>query len=472
MGKLLDFFVQEASDYLDKFEAELGGDGRPDADRLRRIARALRGSARMADQEAIAEAAGAVQDLAGEVATGRLDWEPALKEKLDSALAEIRQMVNSVHAPPPDIDDRARALADRLGHRSPRESLQPQDERFRRYLGSELRGLAADIAEAIEVLERDPRNREPLKRLLRRIRPLRGVEAVSDMGALEPALAAVEEVILRIADMSATVGPGHLVLFRRARQALDDVSGDLIRGAEPTEVVEGQAEFEDLKEQLLDTAAEREIAWVTEFFYDGSGPHVERCPMADRGAGSWEAFFSLESTRSLDTVDGLRTEMVGDDDVAHHVGQRLAFTLRELRERAVTFGHAGFGHVARRAAAAVRAQLDEAPSRLQTLAHDLSGTIEALRAYVETSEPEERAQSLREAEASLQVAATPDEAAMIPIELLTYDPEEALARALQLRETLAQALSADTPDLRRANALLEEVFGHIQDALARSDTSR
>ncbi|NIR61379.1 MAG: hypothetical protein GWO02_18715, partial [Gammaproteobacteria bacterium] len=99
------------------------------------------------------------------------------------------------------------------------------------------------IGESLVVLERDPRNREPLKRLLRRIRPLRGIEGVDDIPAVGPAVTALEEVILRIADTSATVGPGHLVLFRRARQALDDVATELIRGDQPRRAPGGGAEI-------------------------------------------------------------------------------------------------------------------------------------------------------------------------------------------------------------------------------------
>ncbi len=271
---LLDFFVDEAGDYLKKLSSALSGSGPPNADELRRLSRALRGSARMADQEAISQAAGVMQALAQDLTAGRRHWSPELGESLRWALGEIRQLVESVQDPPLDVTERVEAISRRLGEAQPLAPPPAKDEqRFRRYLGTELRGLASEIGDALGVLERDPRNREPLKRLLRKIRPLRGIEGVDDLPGVGTALGAVEEVILRIADTAATVGPGHLALFRRAQQALEDVAKELIRGGEPEEVAAAGEEIEDLKERVLETAAQREIIWVSELFEEvGAAP--------------------------------------------------------------------------------------------------------------------------------------------------------------------------------------------------------
>lgn len=468
---LLEFFADEATDYLDKLQATLDTPGQPDADELRRLARALRGSARMADQEAVARGAGALQTLASEMAAGRRHWSPELRATLISALTELRQMVGSLDAPPPDLAARAEALAEKLGEVStPPPPPTRNDDRFRRYLGTELRALASDIGDALVVLERDPRNREPLKRLLRRIRPLRGIEGVDDIPGVGPSIAAVEEVILRIADTSATVGPGHLVLFRRARQSLDDTATELIRGLQP-EGPPGGAEIEDLKDRVLETAAQREITWISELFFEDDGPHIEECPMAERGAGSWDAFFALEATGSLDTIDRIRAEMARDPESARKAGERLAFTLRQLRERAVTFGHAELGRVARRSAAAVRAALEGPPWRLQAIAIDLAVTVAALRSYLGASEPETRSQALKRAEDSLQAATHPSREPTVDIEELTYSTEDAVERAKTLWNEAGSAIQSTQPDVERAQGLLAEaldLIGHVLDRVGTS----
>lgn len=468
---LTDFYIQEATEYLDKLSIALDGGGEAAVDKIRRLARALRGSSRMADQEAIAEAASALQAATSDIAAGRRHWDADVESIIRATLSELRIMVENAHSPQEELQANAQAIMERLGR--PATTIPPVGDRtrFRRFLGTELRGLATDLGETIAVLERDPRNREPLKQLLRRIRPLRGIEGVDSIPAVGPALAAVEEVILRIADTSATVGPGHLVLFRRARQALEDVASELVSGAEPTQVRFARTEIEDLKEQALDSAAQREITWISELFEDDPGPHIEECPMAERGAGSWEAFFALEATGSLDTADRLRTEMDRDPDAARQIGQRLAYTFRQLRERAVTFGHVELGRMARRAGAAVRAGLELPPWRLQSLAGELVVTIGALRAYVDAEDETGRGLAIKRAEHSLESATHPiDDRTVLPVETILYSAEDALSRALELRTELGDEIQeGKSPE--SSLSTLDEVFGLIEHALARANSS-
>ncbi len=465
---LLEFFADEAGDYLQKLERALEAPGAPDADELRRLARALRGSARMADQDAIARVAGAVQALADDLSAGRRHWGLDLQELLASALAETREMVDSVEAPPPDLAERAEALARRLGESVAVPPPPKDDERFRRYLGTELRGLASEIGDALGILERDPRNREPLKKLLRRIRPLRGIEGVDEIPSVGAAVAAVEEVILRIADTSATVGPGHLVLFRRAQQALSDVATELIRGGEPGPALYGGSEIEDLKDQVLETATQRQVTWISDLFYDDPGPHIEDCPMAEQGAGSWEAFFALEATGSLDTIERLRMEMALGGTGVERAGERLAYTFRQLRERAVTFGHTDLGRVARRAGAAVRAALDSPTWRLDSLVVELEATAEALRSYLDASEDQDRRDAIDRAEDSLEALTQPATDRVVEIESLTYSAEDALSRARELSSEAEDLLQVVDPDFGRAHLLLEEALDLVEHALEKT----
>lgn len=469
---LLEFFIEEADDYLNKLRQVLSSSGAMDATELRRLSRALRGSARMADQEAIARAAAAMQAVGDDLASGRRHWDPYLRQSLETAVSEIRQMVRSSGSPPPDQARRAEALARRLGEATSPPLPSPRDRaRFRLYLGTELRGLASEIGDALSVLERDPRNREPLKRLLRRVRPLRGIEGVDNIRAVGTAVAAVEEVILRIADTSATVGPGHLVLFRRAQQALDEVATELIRGEEPGSGEFGPMEIEDLKDQVLETAAEREIVWVSEFFDDSPGPHLEACPMAEQGAGSWDAFFALEVTGSLDTVDRLRTEMAGGGSGAKKVGEQLVYTFRHLRERAVAFGHPDLGRVARRAGAAVRAVLDGPRWRLQTFAVELGDALEAMRVYLRAETEAETRAALERAEHSLEIATQPTEEHIVDIESLTYGPEAALARAQDLSNQADSMMKGRDPDMVRIRALLQEAMDLVAHAMEKTGSA-
>src|SRR5947208_13640624 len=76
---MADFFALEAGEYLDRLDALLQAPAPPAADELVRLARALRGSALMANQQPIARAAGGFEGLARGVREGRRPRGPATK---------------------------------------------------------------------------------------------------------------------------------------------------------------------------------------------------------------------------------------------------------------------------------------------------------------------------------------------------------------------------------------------------------
>src|SRR5207247_11187945 len=65
-----DFFALEAGEYLERLDGLLAKSDHPNADELVRLARALRGSALMANQQAIARAAAGLESLARAVREG------------------------------------------------------------------------------------------------------------------------------------------------------------------------------------------------------------------------------------------------------------------------------------------------------------------------------------------------------------------------------------------------------------------
>src|SRR6266516_1562329 len=70
-----DFFALEAGEYLERLDGLLAKSDHPNADELVRLARALRGSALMANQQAIARAAAGLESLARAVREGRRPWD-------------------------------------------------------------------------------------------------------------------------------------------------------------------------------------------------------------------------------------------------------------------------------------------------------------------------------------------------------------------------------------------------------------
>src|SRR2546422_10045679 len=71
-----DFFALEAGEYLERLDGMLAKGDNPSADEIVRLARALRGSALMANQHAIARTAAGLEALARAVRAGRRALDP------------------------------------------------------------------------------------------------------------------------------------------------------------------------------------------------------------------------------------------------------------------------------------------------------------------------------------------------------------------------------------------------------------
>lgn len=446
---LLEFFVLEASDYLDQLDLALKAPS-PDADRLRRIARALRGAARMADQEAIATAAGALQSVAQALLSGARAWDAEVAGALVHAVDEFRIVVRGLSsgAPAEELDARARAVAERLGVPETTAARQraQDDQDFWRFLAGELNGVIDELAKAIGVLEGDPRDRESLKWLLRKIRPLRGMQAVSELPTVGVALAALEDVILQIAEQRGPVGPGHLALFRRAREALEEATRTIAAGRRPAATGVERAELEGLRAEVLGAErAEPSVSSITEFFYDGEGPHVVSASLEERGVGSLDELFRLEATGCLDVADRLwaDVEKAASDAGRRVLVERLAQAYADLGDRAVAFGRPRLGAAARRIEARLRRRAPSARAAVEPLGDAVRGLHPGLRRVIAASDEPTAQAELDGIERGLDAAL--EEEVVVPIESLLYSPQDALVRAIEIAREVRSRFEAGAP---------------------------
>lgn len=452
---LIEFFALEAAEYLDKLEGAVQADP-AEPDRIRRLARALRGAARMADQEAIGDAAGAFQSVAQALVDGLRSWDSELAADLTRGVDDLRTAIRGLSSGDlrgDEVQARARSVTERLGGVSgPAQARPPEDdEGFYRFIASELKGVATEISNAVGVLERDPQEREPLKTILRRIRPLRGIQAVGDLQPVGAALTAVEDVILQIAELKTAAGPGHLALFRRAREALEESSRALGRGERPARGEGRRAEIEVLKAEVLDSRRpEAEVRSITELYYADAGPHIISSPMAERGAGSLENFFRLEGTGSVDLAERLWTEVAAADreDLQRVVGERLVHAYSDLAGRALSFGRPRLAAVSSRIADTIQQRARGPGWAIKSLASAVAPTLDAFRRAIVASSDEEARPELEEIEHAVETARR--ETPVVPIDSLQYTPDEALQRALELQEAIRGRLGAglQAEDLR------------------------
>jgi hypothetical protein len=110
---LIDFFVLEASDYVDRLHRLTGVDEPrgPDAASLLKLSRGLRGSAVMARLNSFADAASALERGARLLLEGRIAWTPELGGAVRRSVQELRALIPMARLWDESHDERAR-LAD------------------------------------------------------------------------------------------------------------------------------------------------------------------------------------------------------------------------------------------------------------------------------------------------------------------------------------------------------------------------
>src|SRR5919206_4323298 len=161
---VLDFFVVEANEYLERLDALLGSAGStgPEPDSFGRHARALRGSATMSRQGAIAELAGALERVARALRARELSWHPAAHACVVAAVDDLRILVRNARNWGPDDERRVRGRVAELEALSPSVAQRRTPPRSGLAGGAFLAGAAVDLARALEALVAAPTDRAAL----------------------------------------------------------------------------------------------------------------------------------------------------------------------------------------------------------------------------------------------------------------------------------------------------------------------
>jgi len=472
-SNLYEIFAADARKYLDRLHEALGGEGGTNVDAIRRAARRLHHAAVLANHEAAAYASSAMQKLSVQVIAGKREWTDELNRSMRDVVLEL----DSVVAALPEADtaaelrlrEAADALRDEPASVTPEtvvEDTDPDAATVEVDPGESeavLAALIGDLGDAVERLENDPRDREPLKAMLRKIRRLRELERVEVLSPEDKALSAVEELILQIADLNATVGPGYLTVFRHAREVLEGMQLGGPDAPSVTKVGGRAVEVDRLKESVMEKVRRaRQVIWVSDLFYP-EGPHIVSCPVATEQAGSPEGYFIKEATQRLERSENLRQTMLeSSTEQMRLAGESLANTLRHLRERAAAFNHMGMGRLVRRAAAALRAQLVRPPAQLKALATGFGPVFADLLTYVRTDDTKARSTALAGAEAALQRAIVGGQVEEAAVAVAEFDADAALQQALALRTRIDERLQRlSGPDADGMRHDLEELFDLI-----------
>lgn len=190
--RMTDFFALEAGEYLERLDGALQAPagGTPAVDELVRLARALRGSALMANKAAIARSAAGVESVVRAVREGRLSWDTGLHQTIVGAVDTLKILIRQA-ATWTDADTiKAEALSADLeklagrrvsASRAPSPDAPTLDAGARAFVAREGAAIASALDRASQALRANPIAHDPLQQVMRALQPLRGLAALNDL---------------------------------------------------------------------------------------------------------------------------------------------------------------------------------------------------------------------------------------------------------------------------------------------------
>jgi hypothetical protein len=275
---MAEYFAMEAGEYLDRLAALVGRDGPPPPEELVRFARALRGSALMANQGVVARAAAGLEAVAKAYRESRRPWDAPLKERCTQAIGDLRSLVRSAGNWSDDETTRAERLAldlESLGGVAspagprptpPQSSAPGSDAGVRAFVAREGALTASALDRAARALRSSPEAHEPLYAVLRRLQSLRGLAALTDLAPLPDVLECVERAVGELTRMFAPP-PQVADVFEAAAQALARSARDVAQTGRAVPDADEARRFAELL--LRAFATESDVVAIETLYMDG-----------------------------------------------------------------------------------------------------------------------------------------------------------------------------------------------------------
>ncbi len=448
-----DFFVLEASEYLDRLAVLAGGSTAPNADELVRFTRALRGSALMANQQPIARAASGLEHLVRGFRDGKRAWDHDLTALCREAVDMLRTLVERARNWTPDDTARAERLALQLeaaagpGGRTSGASQVISDTGVRAFLARESAALGSVLDQGARALLAGSAHPDTLQAIQRRMQPLRGLAALNDYPPLPDLLDGIERAVVGVSRLEIGPADGGARLEAAAR-ALSRAARDIAEHGKPDADAPEFRGFASLV--LASESAEQPVVPIDTLFFAGEDGIVERgTPPRSAPAGLGAAAVVSRGEHLCQSADEL-TEATSatQRDLRLHVLVGDLRTLGTGLPGGLDVTVDAFG-VSARSAVARGAGVTEA-ERFSTILRE-AGT--RLRGFTEVTQPATLIQAFTDLSSQLDrlgageataktpairvappVAATPttespkaidDESDVVPIESLLLDDAEA-----------------------------------------------
>jgi hypothetical protein len=319
MATLREYFEREAGELLDRLGALAAPTPAPGgAGELHRLARELRGAARLAREERVSRLARQVEVAAREAAALSTSLDVTLRAQIATTVADLRHLVAGVE-PEATADARLSAALGRWPATDAATGAAGCDVGgFDAYAAREVAAIAAALGRAVDVLAEEPNDRDLLAAVLRRQRPLLGAAGLEALPIVAEALRAIEDVARIDALRDVKHRQDWLEAFRCARDLLTGAAAALASGAQPQPSA-ALDRLRTLHEELLEP--HRQSANAT--------PSAEAALPGPAGAGADGAESVPAATAEAEAVP---VERLCYDDAG---AIRRALELREAIEQAV-----------------------------------------------------------------------------------------------------------------------------------------
>src|SRR6058998_1938432 len=274
-----DFFALEAGEYLERLDGLLAKGDNPSADEIVRLARALRGSALMANQHAIARTAGGLEALARAVREGRRAWDPQTQQLALRGVDALKIFVRKAASWTEADTAKAEALASQLEQFGGRPSAQIRaaeaiglDAGARAFVAREGAAIAGALERAAQALRANPRAHEPLQHVMRALQPLRGLAALTDLPPLPDLLEGIERALGELS-RSGLEPPTNLgELFQVAGNAIARAAREVAERGRPDPEGPDFRQFAGLLVKFMES--EPDAVSIGSLYYSDSGPHI------------------------------------------------------------------------------------------------------------------------------------------------------------------------------------------------------
>jgi len=283
---MTDFFALEAGEYLERLDTVLQpAEGTaPLADEFVRLARALRGSALMASQQAVARAAAGLEALARAIREGRRPWDAGVKQVAVRAVDDLKIFVRRASAWTPADTTKAENLAVQLEQLAGRPSAQVRaaealglDAGARAFVAREGAAIASALDRATQALRSNPLAHDPLQNILKSLQPLRGLAALNDLPPLPDLLEGIERSIGELERGRDTPPPGGPELFHAAAAAIARAAREVAeRGRPDPESAEFQTFASQLVKLIEADQGEGGVVAIGTLYFEDAGPHIVR----------------------------------------------------------------------------------------------------------------------------------------------------------------------------------------------------